>query len=225
MAGAPTPHHPTTSPQAVASNVQQPLVQLPLVQQPLVQLPLVQRLQQARDLAASVLDSVAFSLLSEAEAMAVLGTVEDLGRRVDAARVASAADIAVRSRRILGNESLAYKNGATNGTDLITRLTRVSSREANRRVRLGENVTLRLAGTSMLPPYYPAVAAALTAGSLGVDAAEHIVTALDTVAARVAPDDLGTAERALVASATGAITDETSGLPGEGFAFPADLVR
>ncbi|TFC98479.1 DUF222 domain-containing protein, partial [Cryobacterium sinapicolor] len=165
MAGAPTPHHPTTSPQAVASNVQ-----LPLVQQPLVQ-----RLQQARDLAAEVLDSVAFSLLSEAEAMAVLGTVEDLGRRVDAARVASAADIAVRSRRILGNESLAYKNGATSGTDLITRLTRVSSREANRRVRLGENVTPRLAGTSMLPPYYPAVAAALTAGSLGVDAAEHIV--------------------------------------------------
>ncbi|WP_167726600.1 DUF222 domain-containing protein, partial [Cryobacterium sp. TMT3-29-2] len=77
----------------------------------------------------------------------------------------------------------------------------------------------------MLPPYYPAVAAALTAGDLGVDAAENIVTALDTVAARVAPDDLGTAERALVASATGAITDETSGLPGEGFAFPADLVR
>ena len=65
MAGAPTQHHPTTSPQAVASNVQQPLVQQPLVQ----------RLQQARDLAASVLDSVAFSLLSEAEAMAVLGTV------------------------------------------------------------------------------------------------------------------------------------------------------
>ncbi|TFC33972.1 HNH endonuclease signature motif containing protein [Cryobacterium sp. TMT2-42-4] len=210
MAGAPTPHHRTASPQAVLSPAQSPLVQ---------------QLQQVRDLAAAVLDSVAFSLLGEADAMAVLGTVEDLGRRVDAARVAAAADMSVRSRRILGHESLAYKNGATNGIDLITRLTRVSSREANRRVRLGENVTARLAGTSMLPPYYPAVAVALTAGDLGVDAAENIVTALDRVAARVAPDDLGTAERALVAGATGAITDETRGLPGEGFAFPADLVR
>ena len=215
MAGAPTPHHPTTSPQAVPSLV----VSSPVVSS------LVQQLQQARDLAAAILDSVSFSLLNEADAMAVLGTVEDLGRRVDAARVASAADISVRSRPILGHESLAHKNGASNGVDLITRLTRISSREANRRVRLGENVTRRLAGTSMLPPYYPTVADALTAGDLGVDAAENIVTALDKVAARVAPDDLGTAERTLVANATGALTEETRGLPGEGFAFPADLVR
>ncbi|TFD34190.1 HNH endonuclease signature motif containing protein [Cryobacterium cryoconiti] len=205
MAGAPTPHHPTASTQAVTS--------------------LVQQLQQARDLAASVLDSVSFSLLNEADAMAVLGTVEDLGRRVDAARVASAADISVRSRRILGHDSLAYKNGASSGTDLITRLALISAREATRRVRLGDNVTPRLAGTSVLPPYYPAVADALTAGDLGVDAAENIVTALDKIAARVAPDDLGTAERALVGAATGAVTEETVGLPGEGFAFPADLVR
>ncbi|TFD37908.1 hypothetical protein E3T40_03590, partial [Cryobacterium sp. TMT1-19] len=86
----------------------------------------MQQLQQARDLAAAVLDSVSFSLLGEADAMMVLGTVEDLGRRVDAARVASAADIAVRCRRILGHESLADKNGASSGIDLITRLTRVS---------------------------------------------------------------------------------------------------
>uniref|UniRef100_UPI00351741A2 hypothetical protein n=1 Tax=Cryobacterium sp. M96 TaxID=2048295 RepID=UPI00351741A2 len=150
MAGAPTPHHPTASPQAVPS-----LAQAPLAQAPRAQSSLVQQLQQARDLAAAVLDSVSFSLLGEADAMMVLGTVEDLGRRVDAARVASAADISVRSRRILGHESLAYKNGASSGIDLITRLTRVSSREANRRVRLGENVTPRRAGTSMLPPYYP----------------------------------------------------------------------
>ena len=216
MAGAPTPHRPTASPQAVLSEAPASPSSPPS---------LVQQLQQARDLAATVLDSVAFSLLSEADAMSVLGTVEDLGRRVDAARVASAADIAGRSRRILGHESLAYKNGASSGVDLITRLTRVSAREANRRVRLGDNVVPRLAGTSMLPPYYPAVADALTTGDLGVDAAENIVTALDKVAARVAPDDLGAAERTLVANATGAITEETRGLPGEGVAFPADLVR
>ncbi|TFD30600.1 hypothetical protein E3T40_14945, partial [Cryobacterium sp. TMT1-19] len=101
MAGAPTPHHPTASPQAVPS-----LAQSPLAQAPRAQSALVQQLQQARDLAAAVLDSVSFSLLGEADAMMVLVTVEDLGRRVDAARVASAADISVRCRRILGNESL-----------------------------------------------------------------------------------------------------------------------
>ena len=225
MAGAPTPHRPTASTQAVPSEA--PTAEAPPTEAAATEAPptLVEQLQQARDLAATVLDSVAFSLLNEADAMAVLRTVEDLGRRVDAARVASAADIAGRSRRILGHESLAFKNGASSGTDLITRLTRISAREANRRVRLGDNVTPRLAGTSMLPPYYPAVADALTAGDLGVDAAENIVTALDTVAARVAPDDLGVAERTLVANATGAVTEETAGLPGEGFAFPADLVR
>ncbi|TFD23247.1 DUF222 domain-containing protein, partial [Cryobacterium sp. TMT2-23] len=174
---------------------------------------------------ATVLDDITLSLLTDTGALAVLGAVEQLGRRVDAARVATATDVADRSRSILGHDSLAWKQGASNGVDLITRLTRVSAREANRRVRLGGNVSDRRAGTSMLPPYYPTVAAGLTAGDLGVDAAEAIVTALDKVSPSVAPDDLLTAARALVAAATGAITEETAGLPGEGFAFPADLIR
>ena len=155
----------------------------------------------------------------------MLSAVEDLGRRVDAARVGAAAAVGSRARNGLGHDSLAWKLGCQGQVDLITRVTRVSGREATRRLRLGDNVTDRMSGAMLLPPYYPAVAAGLTSGALGVDAADAIVTALDQVGPRVAPDDLHTAERALVASATGASTDETRGLPGEGFAFSADLVR
>ena len=62
MAGAPTPHHRTASPQAVPSPAQSPLAQSPLAS-----LSLVQQLQQVRDLAAAVLDSVPFSLLNEVD--------------------------------------------------------------------------------------------------------------------------------------------------------------
>lgn len=179
----------------------------------------------ARECVAAALDGISFGLLSDAEAVAVLGAVEDLGRRVDAARVGAAAEVGSRARNGLGHDSLAWKLGCQGQVDLITRVTRVSGREATRRLRLGGNVTDRMSGAMLLPPYYPAVAAALTSGALGVDAADAIVTALDQVGPRVAPDDLHTAERALVASATGASTDETRGLPGEGFAFPSDLVR
>ncbi|WP_166789195.1 MULTISPECIES: HNH endonuclease signature motif containing protein [unclassified Cryobacterium] len=184
-----------------------------------------QRIELAARAIVAVLDDIMFPLLSDADALTVLGAVEQLGRRVDAARVSTATDVADRSRSILGHDSLAWKQGARNDVDLITRLTRVSAREANRRVRLGGNVSQRRAGTSMLPPYYPTVAAGLTSGDLGVDAAEAIVTTLDKVSPSVAPDDVLTAERALVAAATGAITEETQGLPGEGFAFSADLIR
>ncbi|TFC10879.1 HNH endonuclease, partial [Cryobacterium algoritolerans] len=184
-----------------------------------------QAIGRVRDLVATVLDPIRFGVLSDADAVAVLGAVEDLGRRVDAARVGAAAEVGSRARNGLGHDSLAWKLGCQGQVDLITRVTRVSGREAARRLRLGGNVTDRMSGTMLLPPYYPAVAAGLTTGALGVDAAEAIVAALDQVSPRVAPDDLHTAERALVASGTGAITDEIRGLPGEGFAFPADLVR
>ncbi|TFD13700.1 HNH endonuclease signature motif containing protein [Cryobacterium sp. TMT4-10] len=205
MAGASAPQSPAASAEAADSPAQ--------------------LVRQAGLAVAAALDSITLSLASDTDALALLGAVEQLGRRVDAARVSTATDVADRSRSILGHDSLAWKQGASNGIDLITRLTRVSAREANRRVRLGGNVTQRRACTSMLPPYYSTVAAGLTCGDLGVDAAEAIVTALDKVSPSVAPDDLLTAERALVAAATGAVTEETRGLPGEGFAFPADLIR
>jgi len=187
--------------------------------------PVVNLVEQAEALLASALDGMAFGLLDDTDAVAIMAALERHGRRVDAARVSSATDVGYRSRLGLGHDSLAWRLGCRNPVDLITRVTLISGREAGRRIRLGGFVSNRMMGTSFLPPLYPAVATGLSSGVLGVDAAEVIVTALAQIGGRCAPDDLLTAERVLVANATGAITEETVGLPGAGFAFAADLIR
>jgi hypothetical protein len=82
---------------------------------------------------------------------------------------------------------------------LIEQITRVAPAEAGRRMRLGVMVRERAAldGTS-LPPLFSRVAAALTCGEIGVDAAALITQTLQQAAPRCAPDDLFEAERCLV---------------------------
>ena len=60
---------------------------------------------------------------------------------------------------------------------------------------------------------------------LGIESAEIIATTLTALHDRVGQDDLDRVERALVASATGAIAPETAGLPGAGICFAPDLLR
>ncbi|NYJ19333.1 hypothetical protein HNR05_001124 [Leifsonia psychrotolerans] len=157
--------------------------------------------------------------------LGVLGAFEGVGRLVDAGRVAVAATVEERSGRWLGRDSLAAKRGCTSGIDLITRVTRVSGREAKRRSALG----LRMRDTqhvgTIIPALFPTVGAAVASGLLGVDAAEVIMSGLAEISPRVAPDDLAAAERALVSAATGTITAENEGEPGAGFAFSADSMR
>jgi hypothetical protein len=182
-------------------------------------------LREAQRLVTAALGHVQLGLLPDAEAVAVLQGVESLGRVVDGARVSTASQIGKRSATALGHDGLAWRYGCRNAADLITQATRVSSREARRRLELGGMVTDRAGLTGSLPPLFPAVAAALCSGELGVDAAEAIVAVLEPAATRIGPDQLQEAERSLVRSATGAITEENDGLPGAGFAFSADLIR
>ncbi|KFF58933.1 hypothetical protein JF66_14935 [Cryobacterium sp. MLB-32] len=190
----------------------------------------IAQLELAEASMAAALAGVNYSRLDGTASLAVMGVVEKIGRRVDGARVSSATDVAARADSALGHESLAYKNGCRGKYELITGVTRVSSSEAKRRMRLGGLITGAASAASGLlgqevPVQHPAVAEGLASGELGVDAAEVIVTALEPLSRRVAPDDLDRVERALVASATGAITPETEGLPGAGIAFSADLIR
>ena len=176
-------------------------------------------------LMAGVMTGLDSHLRSDDELLTLLGSMEAVGRLSDAGRVALAADVDARSDSRTQNESLARKRGCATGTDLISLLTRVSAREAKRRSKLGAKTrTFQMVG-SVLPPRYPVVAAALTAGAIGVDAAEAIVTGLSDLPSFLAPADVDAAERGLVASATGTITAENEGLPNAGFAFPADLIR
>jgi hypothetical protein len=147
--------------------------------------------------------------LSDAEVVALTQTVEAAGRPVDAARVRTAAVVGYRSRTGLGNESLAWRLGASHQGDLLTRLTLTSTPEMKRRLALGEKVAPRMMGGVVLKPVFPVVAAALAAGELGVDSATEIVKALSdyTVHGRFDADrdQVDRAEADLVARATGSV--------------------
>jgi hypothetical protein len=92
-------------------------------------------------------------------------------------------------------------------------------------VKLGTTLASRMNVLGVVPSRFPVVASAVASGTLGVDSARLIIDGLASVTRICEPGELEGAERALVATATGAITDETIGLPGAGIAFPADLMR
>ncbi|TFD48034.1 HNH endonuclease [Cryobacterium sp. Hh11] len=180
---------------------------------------------QAGALLASVLDGVRFGQLHDSEAVAELAALEGLGRKVDGARVRATTDIGARAETDLGNGSLAYKNGCRNRVEFITQLAGISGREAKRRLKLGETTVERTPLGLPVPARYPVIADGLISGDLGVESAEIIATTLTALQGRVGQDDLDRVERALVASATGAITPETAGLPGAGIRFAPDMLR
>ncbi|MEC5151668.1 DUF222 domain-containing protein [Cryobacterium sp. GrIS_2_6] len=184
----------------------------------------VARLAEARSALADALAAIPVGLLSDAEAVTTLKEVEAIGRTVDAARVNTATDVDRRAR-VLGREGLAWKMGCRGPWDVLTRVTRVSGREVKRRIKLGDAVLPRRAGLAVLPPLFPVVGAALTAGDIGVEAAELITTGLGSVSHRAVPAEVEVAERALVATAAGWITPETEILAGAGVPAATDLVR
>jgi hypothetical protein len=135
------------------------------------------------------------------------------------------AEVADRSRADLGHDGLAWRAGCRNAADLVTRVTRVSTKEAVQRIKLGSMLAPHRDVLGVASWRVPVVAAAVASGALGVDSAKVIVDGLASVTRICGPGEMEGAERALVATATGAITDETIGLPGEGIAFAADLMR
>ncbi|PXA67494.1 HNH endonuclease signature motif containing protein [Cryobacterium arcticum] len=168
----------------------------------------------------AVMASIDVDTVNDAELVALTQVVENVGRPVDAARVTTATVVAYRARRLLGRESLAWRLGATRDLDLLTRLTRCSDAEMKRRITLGEKVCPRMSTMGAQEPVFPIVAAALTAGELGVESAAVIVKALAdyTVHGRRYADQaqVHIAEATLVENATGSrygrpITDADGG--------------
>jgi hypothetical protein len=163
------------------------------------------------ELAAEPLD-----LLTDEQLCSQTVEIERLGRLLDTARVRAAAELADRSRFGLGNDSLAFRLGHGKAALLVEALTRVSPREASRRIRLGSATRSRRGfdGVS-LPSAHPTVTAALETGSIGVDAAEAIVRCLDEAATRAgisleAEENRAFAEQTLVELAASATADEVA---------------
>lgn len=128
--------------------------------------------------------------------------VEEAGRLIDAMRVASAADLARRSRPELGEAGLARRHGCRTAAQLLERIARVSGREAARRAHLGAVLAPRCAlDGSPLPAQFAIAGAAVESGQIGLDAAWAITRALGQAAAKASPIDLEAAEESLVAAA------------------------
>ncbi|PJJ73615.1 uncharacterized protein DUF222 [Diaminobutyricimonas aerilata] len=145
--------------------------------------------------------ALAVQPLTDAELCDLTRRGEVVGRLADAVRVATAGEVAERSRHELGTAGLAYRNGCTRPAHLIERIALVSQREAHARIRLAGALRGRVTLTGdPLPASHPAVADAVRDGRVGVESAIRIIDMLDSVAARgqVHPDELDAAELELV---------------------------
>lgn len=140
--------------------------------------------------------------LGDAELVRAVAELEAAGRRLDAARVRLAGEVAHRSRRELGSERLSARLGCRTPGEAVQRLTGVAGATAGHRIRLGLATREDRALTGgRLPARFDAVGAALRAGSLGVDAARTIVSTLEPTARVAPPEHVAAAERELVAAA------------------------
>ncbi len=150
------------------------------------------------------LTAIDVSVLTDDDLLESTRRLEELGRVVDAARVAHAAEIDDRSRVEHGADRLSATKGCANANELVQRLTLVAPATAEKRIRLGRETRRNrsLVGV-VFPARFDHVAHALDAGHIGIDAAWAIVSTLVPVLPRAAIDDLVAAEIELVAAATG----------------------
>jgi len=140
--------------------------------------------------------------LTDAELVAVVDEVESRGRQIDAMRVRVAGELAERSRRELGSESLARRHGHQSGCLLLERLARISASEASRRIRLAGDTAPRVSLVGeVLPARFDLVARALDAGELGMDSALAIVRCLGAAQRRASVEALIAVEEFLVEEA------------------------
>lgn len=141
--------------------------------------------------------------LSDDESGELLIATEELGRATDSMRALTAADINFRSRYTLGSEAMCRGYGYTKGSHLIEYLTRISSAEAARRIRLGTAIMPRTAlDGSAVAPVQPIIADAVISGDVGVEVAGHLLRLVNRTETTATETDRESALTALVEQAT-----------------------
>jgi len=121
-----------------------------------------------------------------------IAAVESAGRLMDAARVHAAAPLA---RDCAAAELLGFASPAA----AVATLAQISERTARCRLGVAEAISpdASVSGAP-LPPAHADVAAAVTSGHIGIEAASLITRELDRVTHRVEPEALDAAESAMV---------------------------
>ncbi|MGX1934747.1 DUF222 domain-containing protein [Microbacterium resistens] len=168
---------------------------------------LIRILQQAAAALASARSDGA--TLTRADLIAANDAAGLVRRRLDAVHAEIAARIAEESRPELGPESLAKQQGFRTPAHLIATSTGASAGEAQRLVKVGEATAPRtnLIGEPM-PARYPAVQAALHAGTIGASAAGAVIALLDRVRVKVGAQRIAEAEQVLTEQVPGLSMDE-----------------
>ena len=149
------------------------------------------------------------SALSDGMLRTELADVFAQRRLLDARLVELAGEVVARSRSELGADGLARRSGYSTPAAMVASIGLTSTTDAARLCRVGTATAPRVALTGeLLPPVFPVLAAALSGGAVGVDAAIHIVRELDHTRPRAAVTDLDVAEQELVGFATAATADD-----------------
>ena len=142
---------------------------------------------------------------------------EAIGRLVDAHRITFAGCVEDRAERPApdGGLRLAPRHGLRDGADLLVRTARISRDEAARRVALGTALAPKVSLTGEeLPGRYPRLAAAVSAGEVGIDSARILTAMFRSVRRRADATALAEAEVALTAAARELDAEDLRGLAG-----------
>lgn len=154
-------------------------------------------------------ERVAVDALSHAQLVELNGAIGTLRRGTEAVHARVAAEISRQSHPDAGSDSLAKKNGYRNAATFIAATTGTTVGDASRLVAVGDaTAPRRMFSGADAPARHPHVAAALSAGRIGMPAASAIITMLDRVALRAHPETIAEVERMLTDQALGLSLDQ-----------------
>ncbi|UFS57549.1 HNH endonuclease signature motif containing protein [Subtercola endophyticus] len=152
------------------------------------------------------------SSLTDDELLRVVGVAAEVDRECGSIVVATAGEVGERSRPSLGGDRLSARKGCRTASELVQRITRVSSATASKLLRVGEAVRPGVSVTGQELPARFAVLGSALGGTLGgtlggvnvcVDAANAIVTGLSVSSLRADRSAIEAAEAELVQAAVG----------------------
>ncbi len=147
----------------------------------------------------------AFGIARDDDILEALGLAGRLERRVEAVLIELAGEAAARSGSPDRDARLSSHAGCHDVSELLQRTTRVAPQTAAKWQRAARAVRGQVSPSSgeVLPPFLPALRAAMTAGEAGVDGVLAVSTALATLERRVPREDLLVADEILAAQARG----------------------
>lgn len=154
----------------------------------------------ASDAADSVLAALphSASASTDEELLSAISVVSDLGRVAQTAMAVMAEEVATRSARVQGTETLATRHGQKDAAGLLQFIGRISLAAAKRFLDVGDAIADRdtLTGAP-LPPRWEHLAEAAFTGQLESEAAAPLIRQLEDVKHRTDPEMLDAAEEGM----------------------------